>query len=174
MRFLFILLILFGCKAKQKTTERQRVKEVVEENIQVNERVQQEEIIDASIKQSNDTFTISNDERIEIEGNGGDTIEVQKEVIGGKTKITVSGASKVVISKSDSEVLNKEESSLETLKTTSTDILRSEDKQTKTDKSKKERKSDVSILGTSTWVSIGVGLAIFFGILLFIRKKRIV
>ena len=174
MRFLFILLILFGCKAKQKATERQRVKEVVEENIQVNEGVQQEEIIDASIKQSNDTFTISNDERIEIEGNGGDTIEVQKEVVGGKTKITVSGASKVVISKSDSEVLNKEESSLETLKTTSTDILRSEDKQTKTDKSKKERKSDVSILGTSTWVSIGVGLAIFFGILLFIRKKRIV
>ena len=174
MRFLFILLILFGCKAKQKTTERQRVKEVVEESIQVNEGVNKEEIIDASIKQSNDTFTISNDERIEIEGNGGDTIEVQKEVVGGKTKITVSGASKVVISKSDSEVLNKEESSLETLKTTSTDILRSEDKQTKTDKSKKERKSDVSILGTSTWVSIGVGLAIFFGILLFIRKKRIV
>ena len=168
--YFFIVLCLCGCRVKKKSVDRVNEKEKVE---QVSEVIKQEQSVvsvDSILDSHTETFEINKDQKIEIESQT-DTIKVEQEQIGNKTKLTILGASKVTLSNNDNQVLKKEEKVLETLKTTSTNVLTSETTSTQQETSKNNRKTNSNTFSLNTWLSIGLSIGLIFFVIIFVRRR---
>ena len=168
--YFFILISLCGCRVKQKSVDRQIEKEKIE---QVSEVIKQEDnvvSVDEISVDHKETFEINKNQKIEIESKT-DTIKVEQEQIGNKTKLTILGASKVTLSNNDNQVLKKEEKVLETLKNTSTNVLTSETTSTQQENSKNNRKTNTKTFSLNTWLSIGAGIGLAFFVIIYLKRR---
>jgi len=168
--YFFILISLCGCRVKQKSVDRVNEKEKIE---QVSEVIKQEDnvvSVDEISVDHKETFEINKNQKIEIESKT-DTIKVEQEQIGNKTKLTILGASKVTLSNNDNQVLKKEEKVLETLKNTSTNVLTSETTSTHKKETKNNRKTNTKTFSLNTWLSIGAAIGLAFFVIIYLKRR---
>lgn len=158
---ILIILLLVGCKTKQKFVEREAVKIERVQETKKDSTVQKDIKTDSIVEKATNTIKITKNTDIELTQADPNKTIILEDSEGKQTKIT--GANAVI----------KTRSQLEQTKDTTSIALSKSDK-SKTDKSEtsktnesidtKKRSTETDITSTSTFVNIGIG----FGILLLI------
>lgn len=166
---IFVVLLLVSCKTKLKIVEREKVITSINILEATNEIKKTDIVIDSVAKTEVSILTITKNDVIELTQADSDKVITIEDETG--KKLTIKGANVIIKTASKIEEKNQTES-INLSKIDKSETVKSTKKDTQSSSKKTSRNTDTKITGTSTWLWIGLIIALLLVAAYFVLKYR--